>query len=55
MTKALDRLAGEMFRTFARFEYALKAAGVPPRRPRLPVDENKPADENSRREQPGAE
>jgi hypothetical protein len=27
MTKALDRLAGEMFRTFARFEYALKAAG----------------------------
>jgi hypothetical protein len=28
MTNALDRFAGEMFRTFARFEYALKAATV---------------------------
>lgn len=27
MTDDLDRLAAEMFRTFARFEYALKAAG----------------------------
>ena len=27
MEEELDRLASEMFRTFARFEYALKAAG----------------------------
>jgi hypothetical protein len=27
MPQQLDRLATEMFRTFARFEYALKAAG----------------------------
>lgn len=27
MDEILNRLAGEMFRTFARFEYALKAAG----------------------------
>jgi hypothetical protein len=27
MEEALNQLAGDMFRTFARFEYALKAAG----------------------------
>lgn len=27
MGQVLDELAGEMFRTFARLEYALKAAG----------------------------
>jgi hypothetical protein len=27
MSKALDRVAHELFRTFARFEYALKATG----------------------------